>query len=135
MSSFKTIKRIPLLSFQLDYDKDMGLHKTHSPIAAHDFHENLAEKEHSKELEFYKNLANTAAAAVAAAAAAVNQNDRSPLASPADHIMHHDGVDNDNEQDQSKSNALAVAAAAAQAHLNGTSEYISMSNLPNYYIR
>lgn len=31
-------------------------------------------------------------------------------------------------RDQTKASALAAAAAAAQAHLNGTSEYISISN-------
>lgn len=39
-----------------------------------------------------------------------------------------DTINGQRHRDQTKASALAAAAAAAQAHLNGTSEYISISN-------
>lgn len=146
------------------------------------------DKDHLKELEFYKNLAKAASLASQNNNnnnsnsnnnnININNNDKSPLphqpsqhlknnnsinlTSPAtspqpmqivdtdDQLHHHtindesdnhrrqdDDVHNltdndtdmtDHPTDQAKASALAAAAAAAQAHLNGTSEYISKSN-------
>ena len=146
------------------------------------------DKEHLKELEFYKNLAKAASLASqnnndnnSNNNNLINNNEKSPLphhpalaqnnnsisnthhslTSPASspqpmqidsdlhHSLHEDDdnhvalkrhndeihnlTDNDAEMlepptEQAKASALAAAAAAAQAHLNGTSEYISKSN-------
>lgn len=48
-----------------------------------------------------------------------------------DHLNRLSDVEDHDQQQQhakASASALAVAAAAAQAHLNGTSEYISRSN-------
>lgn len=108
--------------------------------------QNSFEKDHVKELEFYQSLAKAASLA--------NHNDThsrqsheshemSPPASPQpmqidtdvgedcdvrDHLNPLSDAEDHEQQAKASASALAVAAAAAQAHLNGTSEYISTSN-------
>lgn len=184
-----------------DYDKEIPPHKIHSPlgnsITDMPLHYATEDKDHLKELEFYKNLAKAASLATqnnnnnnnsnnnnnnlinneksplphhpttanttTATYLQNNTGNNNQLPSPAsspqpmqiDTEIHHTILDEDDNlntslhkridedvhiltdndaemleppTDQAKASALAAAAAAAQAHLNGTSEYISKSN-------
>ncbi|XP_037940966.1 ecdysone-induced protein 74EF [Teleopsis dalmanni] len=126
-----------------DFDKEISNHKINSPIdnnSLHDIHtQNSFDKDHVKELEFYKNLAK--------AASLSNHNEHSPQHesqhsapnSPQPMQIDADAVDDElrdhhmtDEHDQANASALAVAAAAAQAHLNGTmQDMINLQKLQN----
>lgn len=64
-----------------------------------------------------------------------NDNDNDCMENDGDDDceIEPDTITGQRHRDQTKESALAAAAAAAQAHLNGTSEYISISNFIYLY--